>query len=165
MKLLEQGNRCAAGDIPLVSFDDFRTEIMDLCRPGKQARVVSLFALRGGEDRLVAVLADDAAGTIGVLSAPVGQSYPAFTPELPQAHLFERQLFEDEGLHPEGHPWLKPVRDPLSTEFFRLRGGESHEVAVGPVHAGVIEPGHFASSATARTSSTSRLPWAISTAE
>jgi Ni,Fe-hydrogenase III large subunit len=29
------------------------------------------------------------------------------------------------------------------TEFFRVRGEEVHEVAVGPVHAGVIEPGHF----------------------
>jgi Ni,Fe-hydrogenase III large subunit len=28
-------------------------------------------------------------------------------------------------------------------EFFRVTGEEVHEVAVGPVHAGVIEPGHF----------------------
>ncbi|MBI3465741.1 MAG: NADH-quinone oxidoreductase subunit C [Planctomycetes bacterium] len=29
------------------------------------------------------------------------------------------------------------------TDFYRLAGDEIHEVAVGPVHAGVIEPGHF----------------------
>ena len=29
------------------------------------------------------------------------------------------------------------------TDFFRVEGEEIHEVAVGPVHAGVIEPGHF----------------------
>ena len=29
------------------------------------------------------------------------------------------------------------------TDFFRVEGEEVHEVAVGPVHAGVIEPGHF----------------------
>jgi Ni,Fe-hydrogenase III large subunit len=28
-------------------------------------------------------------------------------------------------------------------DFFRVAGGEVHEVAVGPVHAGIIEPGHF----------------------
>jgi Ni,Fe-hydrogenase III large subunit len=28
-------------------------------------------------------------------------------------------------------------------QFFRVEGEEVHEVAVGPVHAGVIEPGHF----------------------
>ncbi len=29
------------------------------------------------------------------------------------------------------------------TDFFHLDGAEIHEVAVGPVHAGIIEPGHF----------------------
>jgi Ni,Fe-hydrogenase III large subunit len=28
-------------------------------------------------------------------------------------------------------------------DFYRVEGEEVHEVAVGPVHAGVIEPGHF----------------------
>ena len=30
-----------------------------------------------------------------------------------------------------------------TTDFFRMEGLEIHEVAVGPVHAGIIEPGHF----------------------
>src|SRR5206468_9492000 len=29
------------------------------------------------------------------------------------------------------------------TDFYRVEGEEVHEVAVGPVHAGIIEPGHF----------------------
>jgi len=29
------------------------------------------------------------------------------------------------------------------TDYYRVEGEEIHEVAVGPVHAGVIEPGHF----------------------
>jgi Ni,Fe-hydrogenase III large subunit len=29
------------------------------------------------------------------------------------------------------------------THFFRVTGEEVHDVAVGPVHAGIIEPGHF----------------------
>src|SRR5262249_33366508 len=29
------------------------------------------------------------------------------------------------------------------TDFYQVAGEEIHEVAVGPVHAGVIEPGHF----------------------
>ena len=28
-------------------------------------------------------------------------------------------------------------------DFFRIEGEEIHEVAVGPIHAGIIEPGHF----------------------
>jgi Ni,Fe-hydrogenase III large subunit len=35
------------------------------------------------------------------------------------------------------------VFEPEQYSFFRLAGEEVHEVAVGPVHAGIIEPGHF----------------------
>ena len=46
-----------------------------------------------------------------------------------------------------GHDaWGRAVDDPILpgvTDFFRVEGAEVHEVAVGPVHAGVIEPGHF----------------------
>ena len=33
--------------------------------------------------------------------------------------------------------------EPCVTDYFQVQGDEVHEVAVGPVHAGVIEPGHF----------------------
>jgi Ni,Fe-hydrogenase III large subunit len=74
---------------------------------------------------------------------------------LPQAQAFERELFEEHGIRPEGHPWLKALRrhpelvrsdhrEADSTHpFFRVGGEGIHEVAVGPVHAGIIEPGHF----------------------
>jgi Ni,Fe-hydrogenase III large subunit len=59
-------------------------------------------------------------------------------------------VWEQHGVTPEGHPWLKPVRKsnasgnaPANGEFFRVDGREIHEVAVGPIHAGTIEPGHF----------------------
>jgi Ni,Fe-hydrogenase III large subunit len=85
---------------------------------------------------------------------PVGRSegvadrYPALTRLHAQAHLFEREVWEQHGLVPEGHPWLKPVRldhgrGPAVGDYFRVQGHEVHEVAVGPVHAGIIEPGHF----------------------
>lgn len=82
-------------------------------------------------------------GLIGGLCAVVGRSFPSLTPRLPQVHLFEREIFENTGIVPEGHPWLKPVRSIMDYEFYALEGGQTHEVAVGPVHAGVIEPGHF----------------------
>ena len=99
--------------------------------------------------RIVAVLAWDADNTLGVgRSAPVTGHYPALTPRQAQAHLFEREVWEQHGIVPDGHPWLKPVRrdhgaGPAVGDFFRVEGGEIHEVAVGPVHAGIIEPGHF----------------------
>ncbi|MHB8838322.1 MAG: hydrogenase large subunit [Gemmatimonadaceae bacterium] len=116
------------------------------------ARLCSWFAVpeeTGAELRLVAVLAFDADNTLAVgRSTPFSGSYPSLTVTHAQAHLFEREVWETHGLMPEGHPWLKPVRAsageaPANGEFFVVGGGEIHEVAVGPVHAGIIEPGHF----------------------
>jgi Ni,Fe-hydrogenase III large subunit len=114
------------------------------------ARLCSWFGLpESGGTRLVAVLAFDADNTLAVASSrPLSGSYPALTSTHPQAHLFEREVWEQHGLNPAGHPWLKPVRKnngdaPANGQFFRVDGREIHEVAVGPVHAGVIEPGHF----------------------
>jgi Ni,Fe-hydrogenase III large subunit len=109
-----------------------------------------------------AVVSHPARGTLAAGSADVGDDYPALTPDAPQAHWFERELAEQWGVVPKGHPWLKPIRfhpsyrpghdawgrdpkaiQPCVTDYFRVEGPEAHEVAVGPVHAGVIEPGHF----------------------
>ena len=103
----------------------------------------------GATSRLVGIVAFDADNTLAVgRSEPVTGRYPSLTPRHPQAHLFEREVWEQHGLVPEGHPWLKPVRRnggaaPAVGKFFQIEGQEIHEVAVGPVHAGIIEPGHF----------------------
>jgi Ni,Fe-hydrogenase III large subunit len=79
-----------------------------------------------------------------------GAAYPSITARHPSAQAFERELWEQTGLVPEGHPWLKPVRYEGARQqrmgehpFFTMRGRDVHEVGVGPIHAGVIEPGHF----------------------
>jgi len=102
------------------------------------------------------VLASDAEGQLQIGSAEVNGQFPSLTSACPQAHLFEREIFEQWQVRPEGHPWLKPVRFHAAwrsgdaarapagvTNFFSMTGEEIHEVAVGPVHAGIIEPGHF----------------------
>lgn len=105
---------------------------------------------RGAATRLMAAVAERETATIALLSTDVRGTYPAMTADCPQLHWYERELAESLGVIPEGHPWLKPIRfsapdskGPAVTEFFRVQGEEIHEVAVGPVHAGVIEPGHF----------------------
>jgi Ni,Fe-hydrogenase III large subunit len=99
----------------------------------------------GAGVRLVAVVAHDADNLLRAgRSEPVARSYPSLTLRHAQAHLFEREVWEQHELEPLGHPWLKPVRrEPAATRFFRVEGPDVHEVAVGPVHAGIIEPGHF----------------------
>jgi Ni,Fe-hydrogenase III large subunit len=117
---------------------------------GRGARLCAWFGVR--EDpgtRVVAVIAFDSDNTLAVArSAPTRGSYDSLTVSCPQAHLFEREIWEDFNITPTGHPWLKPLRKtkfvaPAVADFFRVEGREIHEVAVGPVHAGVIEPGHF----------------------
>ncbi|MCU0779597.1 MAG: NADH-quinone oxidoreductase subunit C [Akkermansiaceae bacterium] len=117
---------------------------------GRGARLCSWFGVPEGDGvRIAAVLAFDADNTLAVgRSEPVAGGYPSLTTTCPQAHLFERELWEQHGIIPEEHPWLKPVRRaagdaPANGPFFRVDGSEIHEVAVGPVHAGIIEPGHF----------------------
>lgn len=79
-----------------------------------------------------------------------GERYPSLSASHPAAQIHERELWEQTGVVPEGHPWLKPVRFEGKRQqhmadypFFKVRGNEVHEVGVGPIHAGVIEPGHF----------------------
>ncbi len=147
------------GDAPIVSPHELRAHTVEAVRQG--ARLVLLFGVpeADGRTRLVVVLADDAQGRLGVTTARVEAAYAALTPDCPAAHAFERELAEQCGVVPEGHPWLKPLRRhppdhlppgrtaaPIDREaypFARVEGGQAHEVAVGPVHAGIIEPGHF----------------------
>lgn len=114
------------------------------------ARLCSWFGVPEGDEAvLTSVLAYDADSTLAVArSTPFSGAYPSLTTMHPEAHLFEREVWEQHGITPQGHPWLKPVRRtngdaPANNGFFRVDGPEIHEVAVGPVHAGIIEPGHF----------------------
>ena len=131
--------------VPAVPVSEFRAAVLKAAAAGH--RLCALAALPAPPREpagLLAVLADDAGGKLFLAACEPARSFPSLTPELPQAHLFEREIFESAGVTPEGHPWLKPVRGSADgAAFFREDGAEVHEVAVGPIHAGVIEPGHF----------------------
>ena len=72
------------------------------------------------------------------------KSYESLTQTHSQFHIFEREFYEEFGIKPLNHPWLKPLRkNQKDYPFFEMKGDEVHQVAVGPIHAGVIEPGHF----------------------
>jgi len=146
--LLANGTSLPWPEIPEWPGEEFVTATVDELDRG--GRLVAWFGVpEGPATRLVAVIAFDADNTLAVgRSVPIKGRYPSLTRRYPQAHIFEREVWEQHGLTPEGHPWLKPVRRqngdrPAVGEFFKVEGREVHEVAVGPVHAGIIEPGHF----------------------
>lgn len=94
--------------------------------------------------------------------------YPSVSTMIPGASWAEREGADLFGLHPDGHPDLRPLvlhehwpagvfplrkEYPLSEtqardttrpwQFPKVEGDGVFEVPVGPIHAGVIEPGHF----------------------
>ncbi len=160
---VRNGEAIALGEVPSLSLGDFQSGI----RAGVQGGwgVSALFGDDSADDALTlyAVLAETGEALLHITSTRLeGCEFPSLTPECPQVHLFEREIAEQYGVKPVGHPWFKPVRfqPPLArgengaaepsqrpmigvADFYRVGGDETHEVAVGPIHAGVIEPGHF----------------------
>ena len=158
---VENGEAIPLDGVPLLGPDEFREFIVGGAACGR--RVAALFGHgREGAPRdpldLYAVVTDEATASLLLARTRVrGGSFPSLTPACAQVHLFEREMAEQFGCAPEGHPWLKPIRfhAPYRRDFgapatvvgvmdyYRVEGDEVHEVAVGPVHAGIIEPGHF----------------------
>ncbi|HEX5445761.1 MAG TPA: NADH-quinone oxidoreductase subunit C [Pirellulales bacterium] len=151
-------------EIPVLPFADFRLSVIETVKSGKTIAALFGDASSDGALELYAVLGDVDRATLLVSQTRLEHdAFAALTPACPQVHLFERELAEQFGVRPEGHPWLKPIRfhrsyrsdkdawgrsdaEPIEVgvmDFYQIEGEEVHEVAVGPVHAGIIEPGHF----------------------
>ncbi len=157
-KTIANGEAIAIASIPHLSFDEFSTQAIAIVSGG--GKVVQFFAFQmDGAVRLMAVLRTD---VLLVATCDAPEAYPALTARCEPFHMFEREIAEQYGIRPEGHPWLKMVRYhancrgvddvfgndytediPGKYDYYSVAGDEIHEVAVGPVHAGVIEPGHF----------------------
>ncbi len=139
-------------DIPILPIDELQLQLIEQIKTGR--RLVQFFG-DNVEDGVIlyVIVSDDNSSRLFAASAKFTKekSYQSVSPDVPSAHLFEREFFEEFGITPEGHPWLKPVRkgiaginsDETPYNFFSMIGEEVHEVGVGPIHAGVIEPGHF----------------------
>ncbi len=159
-KSFRNGQAVSSNGILSVAPRAFRDLIVSACAAG--GRVCALYGLPSGVDvTLHALLAHDDVNRLSLLATRTraGEAFPSMATALPSVQAMERALFEEHDVKPEGHPWLKALRrhpalEPAGTEgpsrnlrlghpFFRVEGAGIHEVAVGPVHAGVIEPGHF----------------------
>jgi len=170
---LHNGSAVPLSDIPVLPLDTFRRTVIEAAASG--CELLSFFAVPRPREGflLIALLSEPQAAVLRVAATVAKERWQSLTPDCEAAQLFEREMAEQYGLVPEGHPWLKPVRfqppmpgarssgprgaqpgargaaaqDPApligDAPFFRVHGEEVHEVAVGPVHAGVIEPGHF----------------------
>jgi Ni,Fe-hydrogenase III large subunit/NADH:ubiquinone oxidoreductase subunit C len=159
MKNLGNGMKLPLDQIPLRDDSAFLQTMLDMTDHGW--RVSSYFGAMVSERlHLYAILSSKAEGVLSVLATTLQDNhFPSLTNLSPQVHLFEREMAEQFGVIFDNHPWMKPVRfedglpgpfPPISKrgtvgvmDYYQVKGEEVHEVAVGPVHAGIIEPGHF----------------------
>jgi Ni,Fe-hydrogenase III large subunit/Ni,Fe-hydrogenase III component G len=150
-----------------VSREEWRRVVQDLATAG--ARLLAHWAGWDQRAALVIRTAFVAEGGGLVLSLPIPDPeapYPGIEDLFPAASRMQRAVADLSGVRstdPDSRPWLRhaawpqgyrPLVDPPQSpavaeplgdkyEFVRVEGDGVHEIAVGPVHAGTIEPGHF----------------------
>jgi Ni,Fe-hydrogenase III large subunit len=123
---------------------------------------LALLALFGEAHAVHMAVLDEARGELAVISLGCRERFPSVSLAHPPAARLERAICDLFGLAAEGaidaRPWLDhgvwDVRQPLGDQprppaspepyrFLPTEGEGLHRIPVGPVHAGIIEPGHF----------------------
>ena len=119
---------------------------------------LTLLGYWGDAGQVHLALADPALRDPFVVSLACSGSYPSIAALFPPATRLERTIYDLYGLDATGaldrRPWLDHGRWPargdgngrgLATDypFLPVEGEGLHQIPVGPVHAGIIEPGHF----------------------
>jgi Ni,Fe-hydrogenase III large subunit len=121
---------------------------------------VALLGLWGDEDCVHAALLERSAAAVTIASLRVSEGrVPSLGVFHAPAIRLERAIQDLHGIEvtalPDRRPWLdhgrwepatRPGRrtaEPDRMEFLPADGPSLHQIPVGPVHAGIIEPGHF----------------------
>jgi Ni,Fe-hydrogenase III large subunit len=132
---------------------------------------LTLLGLWGDTDSVHMVLLDEHLSAIGVITLECKDGrFPSVGAAHPAAIRLERAIQDLYGLQAEGlpdqRPWLDHgrwgVQHPLGAKpnvplapapyrFLPVDGEGLHQIPVGPVHAGIIEPGHFRFTANGET--------------
>ncbi len=144
-------------DIPVVSYPEFYDDIVERLKESHY-HVAHYFAHPEGANlRFYCLLLDDRSGEV-LLASHQMEYYeetilPSLTAHHAAMHPFERDIMERYGVKFDSMPWPKPLRFPFdgydrkssidNYPFYSMEGRALHEVNVGPIHAGIIEPGAF----------------------
>jgi len=144
-------------DIPVLSYTNFTTVIDELFFD-EFNHCLNYFAIPLHDKyKFICCVGNDETHKILVLSHEQPKTATIFLDSLTEKqfvfHAFEREIYENYGIQFVNHPWLKPIRYPFNRTnqentinnypFYSMESEELHEVGVGPIHAGIIEPGHF----------------------
>lgn len=154
--ILQNNQAVSIQSIPILSYAHFLELNIELAR-NRKFHCVNYYGFPAGNKiKLICCMANDNEHNIYVSSAEIiadSLPMPSFTAHEISFQAFERELHENFGIAFTDHPWLKPLRYSCyrknkankieSYPFYQIKSEELHEVGVGPIHAGVIEPGHF----------------------
>ena len=145
------------GDIPIIPYNLFLAEVLSLLEKSSN-HCVAYYAFPFRQRlKFICCIANDDNGDIMVLSHehPLRKGIQLISLALScyALHIYEREIAENFGVEFINSPWDKPVRYAFNRAdrsriinnypFYRIQSDELHEVGVGPIHAGIIEPGHF----------------------
>ncbi len=143
-------------EIPVIKYEVFYDNVIAFLKDeGKHC--VGYYGVESDSNlKLYCCIADDNKKSVALFAHELKKGQlvlKSLTPVCTQLHIFEREIHENFGVEFTGHPWLKPVRYPHNRKakaeimdnypFYNIESEELHEVGVGPIHAGIIEPGHF----------------------
>lgn len=121
----------------------YRAAVADAFVSG--SRFAGLHASENGD--VVRVALADPDGAIGLVSVATGNgAVPTIVDLVPAAGWDEREARDLYGVRFDGHEPHRPLVDhggTLADWTVPVRGHDAYQVAVGPIHAGVIESGHF----------------------
>lgn len=144
-------------DVPVMPYAKFTAVAEELLR-SETRHCVNYYAYPFQQGlKFIFCVADDAEQDIKIVSHEMAgdskKQLLSLTREFFPMHVYEREMCENFGIDFIYHPWQKPLRYAFNRAdrnqvinnypFYRIDGNELHEVGVGPIHAGVIEPGHF----------------------
>jgi Ni,Fe-hydrogenase III large subunit len=153
---INNNNAIPVKSIPEMPYSAFLDLNTSLIKDHPERHCVTYFGYRSeAMIHLICCIADDNTYKILVSASAVSKVsvLNSFTARCLCFEKFEREIHENFGIGYTDHPWMKPVRYPenrpdksdtiINYPFFNIESEELHEVGVGPVHAGIIEPGHF----------------------
>ena len=142
-------------DIPVQPYGEFQQTVLRLLtNPNHHCVNYYAYPFNRGL-KFICCIADDGDHTIKILSHELTgkRQLTSLAKDHFPLHIYEREIAENYGVDFIYHPWKKPVRYAFnradrdkvinSYPFYKIESEELHEVGVGPIHAGVIEPGHF----------------------
>lgn len=153
---IKNNQAIALNKIPELPYADFLKTNVEMLLDKPERHCVNYFGVKTGElVKLFCCIADDETHLINLSSCLVDIKIvlPSFTAQNHNFEKFEREIHENFGIPYADHPWLKPTRYAHNRvdknqkienyPFYQVESDELHEVGVGPIHAGIIEPGHF----------------------